>query len=105
ALHVVLQEHGNMREDGFQFAGELFELEFMHVKRVDALRAARLGIEELVGRTDNQPAVRSKHAARLLKKAAPVFQMFDNFEGDYQVEPAIGIGQLRARRSLETQIE
>ena len=104
AFDVVFQEHGDVREELLELAGEFVEIEFVNVEGVGALGAARFGVVEPVGRGDDQLAGGSQHAPDFLEKVPPVFQVLDDFEGDHQIEGAIGVGQLGARRLFEGEI-
>jgi hypothetical protein len=86
ALDVVFEEQRDVRENVFQRAAEFREIEFVHVKRVGAVGAARFGVVQLVGRRDDQLAAGREHAARFQQKLAPGFQMLDHLEGHHQVE-------------------
>src|ERR1039457_4062061 len=104
AFDVVFQEHGDVREELFELAGEFVEIEFVNVERVDAVRAARFGVIEPVGRGDDQLAGGRQHALDFLQKGPPVCQVLDDFEGHHQIEGAVAVGQFGARCLLEGEI-
>ncbi len=83
---------------------EFLEIEFVNVERIGALRAARLGVIQPVGRGDNQLPGGSQHPPDFLQKVPPLFQVLDDFECDHQVEGAVGVRQLGARRLFERDI-
>ena len=55
---VILQENSDAGEELCQCGLELSELKFVSVKRVGALRPARFGVVQLVGRRDEENALR-----------------------------------------------
>src|SRR6185295_18284843 len=90
SLDVVFEEHRYVGEDGLQFRGELGEIELVNVERIGSVGAARLGVVEPVRRGDDQLAGGREHAAGLREEAAPVFEMLDHLERDYEIEAGIG---------------
>src|ERR1035438_10138398 len=104
AFDVVFQEHGDVREELFELAGEFVEIEFVNVERVGAEGAARFGVIEPVGRGDDQLAGGRQHAPHFLEKGPPVCQVLDDFEGHHQIEDAVAAGRFGARCLLEGEI-
>src|ERR1017187_7106616 len=104
AFDVVFQEHGDVRKELLELAGEFVEIEFVNVEGVDAVHAARFGVIEPVGCGDDQLAGGSQHAPHFLEKGPPVCQVLDDFEGHHQIEGAAAVGQEGARRLLEDEI-
>src|ERR1017187_859402 len=104
AFDVVFQEHGDVRKELLELAGEFVEIEFVNVEGVGAVHTARFGVIEPVGCGDDQLAGGSQHAPHFLEKGPPVCQVLDDFEGHHQIEGAVAVGQEGARRLLEDEI-
>jgi hypothetical protein len=93
-----------VRKELPELLSEFVEIEFVNVKWVGALRAARFGVIQPVGGGDNQLPLQSQHPPHFLQKVPPLFQVLDHFECDHQIEGAIGVRQLGARPLFESDI-
>src|SRR5438128_459322 len=69
-----------------------------------APRPARLRIVKTIRRGHDELAALRQHAPRLREKFAPVLQVLNHLEGDYQVESGVAVWQSRARSLLKPQI-
>src|SRR5216110_850828 len=90
AFGMVFKKKQNVRKDFGQRGAEFIELEFMHVEGIGTGLLAGLRVVELVGRRDDELSGGSEHAASLGKEFAPGFQVLDDFEGDDEIDRAIG---------------
>jgi hypothetical protein len=103
-LHVVFEVERHVREHLAQFVAEFGEFEFVHMKWILPLRAARFSVVTFVGCGDNKLAVGRQRAASFLQEFAPIRQVLDHFESHDEIEAGIGEGQRAAGRLFENKV-